>query len=312
MYTTKRAFTLIELLISISVISMLASIIIATTTSAQAKGRDAKRVQQVRQIDLATRLYVDTFGHAPYLDDDCYIQSSIPNSPVGCVAVSTAVDGTQEKQAWYHFVNELKSAGFISDIPDDPCDSDCESLSGFPIGYTYVAPLAMQYYCDSNGCVATDDSYQMYAALEQDDEPHGNSGSSGSYFAAVPPGPSVSVPRNLAVTFLYEGEPNNTIATDAMLSWSPSVTTYEGASLKYYYLYKYIDGVYSLKTKLLPNPTITNTLYYWSGQYGLNETGTCWSVTAEDTDSHVSDYSVPKCAIEGEWPEPYFDGTWRW
>ncbi len=322
----KKAFTLVELLIVISIISMLGSIIIATTTSVQAKGRDAKRVQQIRQIDLATRLYIDTLGYAPLATGgsiDCRPvddpSSITEGEALACVARSTAVQGTFQSDAWEAFGTSLVSAGLISYLPSDPCGSQCDSLSDYDIGYTYVAPLAMQYYCYLGGgsCYVTDESYQLYAPLEQSDIPTGNDTGSEPYYPEaedknVPSGPSISAPTNLDVTFLYEGEPNTYQATDAAFSWDPSITTYEGASIRFYYIYKYDDGTYSLKSKLPPVPSVTNTLYYWAGVYGFEVDGSCWTITAEDTVGNISDYATPRCSAQGEWPEPHFDGVWYW
>lgn len=177
----KRGFTLVELLVVISVISMLSSIVMVRIGLVQASGRDSVRVQQAHQMNLATKLYVETQKEAPLLTG-CDVLSRNPTyaEASACFAVSTALDGTPQKIAWNTFKDQIKD--FIK-VPDDPCAGNCVSGSSFPIGYTYVAPRAMQYYCaqPGNNCIATNESYQIYAPLERQTVPTGSNGSSANY-----------------------------------------------------------------------------------------------------------------------------------
>ena len=63
--TYKRGFTLIELLVVIAIIGILASIVLASLDSARKKGRDARRIADVKQIQLALELYYDANGVYP-------------------------------------------------------------------------------------------------------------------------------------------------------------------------------------------------------------------------------------------------------
>jgi type II secretion system protein G len=60
MYThSRRGFTLIELLVVIAIIGILASIILASLNTARKRGRDARRVSDMKQVQLALQLYYD-------------------------------------------------------------------------------------------------------------------------------------------------------------------------------------------------------------------------------------------------------------
>jgi type II secretory pathway pseudopilin PulG len=53
---------LIELLVVIAIIGLLASVVIASLSSARAKGRDARRVADLKAIQTANELYFDANG----------------------------------------------------------------------------------------------------------------------------------------------------------------------------------------------------------------------------------------------------------
>ncbi len=55
----KRGFTLIELLVVIAIIGILSSVVLASLQTARAKSRDAKRISDLRQVQLALELYYD-------------------------------------------------------------------------------------------------------------------------------------------------------------------------------------------------------------------------------------------------------------
>ncbi len=60
----KKGFTLIELLAVVAIIGLLASIILASLSTARRKARDARRLADIKQIQLALELYADANGGA--------------------------------------------------------------------------------------------------------------------------------------------------------------------------------------------------------------------------------------------------------
>nr|AQQ75000.1 hypothetical protein [uncultured bacterium] len=56
---TSRGFTLIELLVVIAIIGILSSVVLASLNSARQKGRDARRISDIKQLQLALELYYD-------------------------------------------------------------------------------------------------------------------------------------------------------------------------------------------------------------------------------------------------------------
>jgi len=59
MINKQKGFTLIELLVVIAIIGILSSVVLASLNTARQKSRDAKRVADVKQLQLALEFYFD-------------------------------------------------------------------------------------------------------------------------------------------------------------------------------------------------------------------------------------------------------------
>ncbi|MAF59279.1 MAG: prepilin-type N-terminal cleavage/methylation domain-containing protein [Candidatus Pacebacteria bacterium] len=103
MYKSRtRGFTLIELLVVIAIIGILSSVVLASLNSARQKSRDARRISDVKQLQLALELYFDSNSNYP-------------------TAVSTA---------------NLVTPGYISAIPTDPTSGSAYSYAALGSGTT--------------------------------------------------------------------------------------------------------------------------------------------------------------------------------
>ncbi len=95
----EKGFTLIELLVVIAIIGILATIVMVSLNTARSKARDARRVSDVRQTQLALQMYYDSLGNYPAtlsLLAPTYINTA-PLDPDGTSAYQYAVcsSGTQ-------------------------------------------------------------------------------------------------------------------------------------------------------------------------------------------------------------------------
>jgi len=103
----QKGFTLIELLVVVAIIGLLASIVLASLTTARQKGRDARRLADLKEIQSALELY--------YSDHNVYPTSA--SQATAATALSALVSG-----------------GYMSVVADDPL--------GGSYHYVYIAPAA--------------------------------------------------------------------------------------------------------------------------------------------------------------------------
>jgi len=61
----QKGFTLIELLVVIAIIGILSSVVLASLTTARMKARDAQRLSDLKQLELALQFYYDEHGYYP-------------------------------------------------------------------------------------------------------------------------------------------------------------------------------------------------------------------------------------------------------
>ena len=118
-----RGFTLIELLVVIAIIGMLASVVIASLNGARTKSRDARRLADIRQLQLALELAYDSNNQYPAtlststLITPGYI-AAIPRDPSTGAAYSYAGLGSGATCSSYHLGATLETshAALSSDI----------------------------------------------------------------------------------------------------------------------------------------------------------------------------------------------------
>lgn len=120
-----NGFTLIELLVVIAIIGVLASIVLASLNNARKKSRDARRITDIKQIQLALELYFDGTGANNY-----------PAANANCVS------GDENG------LEVLKTPGnYIPQIPRDPLSTALTNGC-----YRYASPTGggTQYHLGTN------------------------------------------------------------------------------------------------------------------------------------------------------------------
>lgn len=144
-FKSKRGFTLIELLVVIAIIGILSSIVLASLNTARLKARDARRIADLKQLQLAEQLYYDAnTAYAATLADltPTYI-ANIPTDPVGNVAYSYDVTTSP---ASYHIGANLEqstNAALSSDA-----DTDTTTVKGADDTKDCTAAVSSRYCYD--------------------------------------------------------------------------------------------------------------------------------------------------------------------
>ena len=75
---SKKGFTLIELLVVIAIIGILSSVVLASLSTARQKSRDAKRISDVGQVQLALELYFDAKQSYPMSNGNTFAVAALP------------------------------------------------------------------------------------------------------------------------------------------------------------------------------------------------------------------------------------------
>ena len=161
----KRGFTLVELLVAISIVGLLSSVVLATLNTAKIKARDADRIAGLKQIQAAIELYAaDHDGQYPgHLPGELPFMRSaasaaevgVPPSPCGYGAPGTPGEGTAYAPGiWCKLQTALLP--YISKVP-----ATTGSMPPF-YGYVYKVPSLSPLY-NPNGVKA----YGLSVVLEQ-------------------------------------------------------------------------------------------------------------------------------------------------
>jgi len=129
-------FTLIELLVVIAIIAMLASVVLASLNTARQKGRDAKRIADLKQVQLALELHFDANSQYPAADAGNTIPGSLETNgyiqdiPVDPVAVQAYVYNRCTAVTDYCLAADLEDINNpVLDSDDDTVGVGCSCLT---------------------------------------------------------------------------------------------------------------------------------------------------------------------------------------
>ncbi len=167
-----KGFTLIELLVVIAIIGLLSTVIAAPITEARRKGRDSKKISDVRAIVTAINIYSDDNGGVYPPNLSALVPRYLPNLPSAATASTTARDkymyvayvDSVVGVVGYHLGVKLESANqALNDDAD--CGGEDAPLSGSTkscIGA--VASSTIPYDCTGGTCSISNTNYAANGA----------------------------------------------------------------------------------------------------------------------------------------------------
>jgi len=96
--SNRKGFTLIELLVVIAIIGILSSVVLASLNSARTKSRDARRVSDMKQLQLALELYFDDNATYPV-----QAEGALPAALVGAGIAVLPTEPVATRQPYQYF-----------------------------------------------------------------------------------------------------------------------------------------------------------------------------------------------------------------
>lgn len=137
----KKAFTLIELLVVIAVIAMLSSFSLALMSGSKARGRDARREGDMKQIQDGLQIYATNRQHYPACGT---LNSANPSDPLNTYI---KINGRTDCMS-----SVLLGESFMVGVPVDPLlgtSNDCSDASAHIYcyvsdGFTYILKYRLE------------------------------------------------------------------------------------------------------------------------------------------------------------------------
>lgn len=151
-----KGFTLIELLVTVAIIAVLTAIVTANFAQARSRSRDAKRISDIANVQLALSLYFDRCGQYPNSQADLVPTTSDATCPAGISLgsfISKIPTPPQPGQTEYTYSTNVDPFGGIPNSTDYVIGIQLENgtdvLTDSIDGATYSVPCskANKYYC---------------------------------------------------------------------------------------------------------------------------------------------------------------------
>ena len=156
---TRRGFTLIELLVVIAIIGILASIVLASLNTARVKSRDARRIADIKELQLALALYYDSHSSS-------YPSTLAPLVAAGDIPVVPVDPSTSAGYAYAGLGSGVTCSSYhIGAVMEDSTNQALKEDADAVAGTSCTGSIA-DFNGQATGCVgttaaATDSCYDL-------------------------------------------------------------------------------------------------------------------------------------------------------
>jgi prepilin-type N-terminal cleavage/methylation domain-containing protein len=152
---TKTGFTLIELMVVIAIIGILSTIVTASLTTAKQKSRDAKRIADVKNIQLALEQYYNDNLNYPVNIYTSLAPNYLPNVPYDPSGSTVCTTGAESSCYVYAALNVSGGSNNCSTVP----------ASRYHLGASLEANKAITQDADAS---STPSGYQLCSGSNAD------------------------------------------------------------------------------------------------------------------------------------------------
>ena len=143
--TKKSGFTLIEVLIVVFIIGLLASVVLVGLGAFRQRGRDARRIADLRSTQNALELYYSKSGVYPQTSSWAALESELINASIG---VNNIPNDPSGGSAVYQYASDGQSYVLRADLEDKNNQALKEDSDGADVlGVNCGSEGDDQYYC---------------------------------------------------------------------------------------------------------------------------------------------------------------------
>jgi prepilin-type N-terminal cleavage/methylation domain-containing protein len=141
---SNKGFTLIEILIVVGIIGLLASVVLVGLGSFRSRGRDARRVADLREVQNSLELYYLKNGNYPASNNWDDLRSLLVNDAIGITIVPNDPLSDSSNMSYSYGYSADKQGYVLSSTLEDVYNS---SLKDDIDGIVYGIDCADPIYC---------------------------------------------------------------------------------------------------------------------------------------------------------------------
>lgn len=155
-----RGFTLIELLIAIAIIAVITAIMMGNFSGSRIKARDATRISDVAQIQLALQLFYDRCGQYPSTITVSSTSSSCPSGvTLGTYISQVPTPPAGASQSSYDYATLTSSGNIVNYVIHATLEANnaavAKGLSAMPSGTWSASYTCSNASNSTNYCVTS-------------------------------------------------------------------------------------------------------------------------------------------------------------